>query len=50
MKEGRKPKYLRKPLATSLRKCHILKSEESSPKRDSNPYNSIGGSLGKQTC
>ena len=40
----------RKPLATSFRKCHILKSEDSSPKWDSNPYNSIGGRLGKQTC
>ena len=40
----------RKPLATSFRKCHILESEDSSPKRDSNPHNSIGGGLGKQTC
>ena len=39
----------RKPLATSFRKCHILKPEDSSPKRDSNPHNSIGGRLGKQT-
>ena len=37
------------PLATSFRKRHILKPEESSPKRDSNPHNSIGGRLGKQT-
>ena len=28
----------RKPLATSFRKCHILKPEDSSPKRDSNPH------------
>ena len=40
----------RKPLATSFRKCHILKPEDSSPKRDSNPHNSIGGRLGKQKC
>ena len=39
----------RKPLATSFRKCHILKPEDSSPKRDSNPHSSIGGILGKQT-
>ena len=36
--------------ATSFRKCLILKPEDSSPKRDSNPHNSIGGRLGKQTC
>ena len=28
----------RKPLAMSFRKCHILKPEDSSPKRDSNPH------------
>ena len=51
MKEGRKPEYPeKKPLTTSLRKCHILKPEDSSPKRDSNPHNSAGGRLGKQTC
>ena len=33
----------RKPLVTSFRKCHILQPEDSSPKRDSNPHNSIGG-------
>ena len=32
-----------KPLATSFRKCHILRPKDSSPKRDSNPHNSIGG-------
>ena len=32
----------RKPLATSFRNCHILKHEDSSPKQDSNPHNSIG--------
>ena len=35
----------RKPLATSFRKCHMLKPEDSSLKRDSNPHNSTGGSL-----
>ena len=49
MKEGRKPETRRKPLATSFSKCHILKPEDSSPKRDSNPHNSIGDRLGKQT-
>ena len=38
------------PLATSFRKCHILHSEDSSPNRDADPHNSIGGRLGKQTC
>ena len=32
---------LAEPLATSFRKCHILKPEDSSPKRDSKPYNNI---------
>ena len=40
----------RKPLATSFRNCHILKPEDSSPKRDLNLHSSIGGRLGKQTC
>ena len=40
----------RKPLATSFRKCHVLKPEDSSPEQDSNLNNSIGGRLGKQTC
>ena len=40
----------RKPLATNFRKCHIQKPEDSSSKRNSNPQNSIGGRLGKQTC
>ena len=40
----------RKPLTTSFQKGHILKPENSSPKRDSNPHSSIGGRLGKQTC
>ena len=39
----------RKPLATSFRKCHILRPEDSSPKRNPNPHSCIGGRLGKQT-
>ena len=50
MKEEGNRNTRRKPLATSFRKCHILKPENSSPKRDSNPHNSIGGRLRKQTC
>ena len=38
------------PLVTSFGKCHVLKPEDSSPKRDLNPHSSIGGRLGKQTC
>ena len=38
MKEGRNPVYPEKPLATSFRKCHMLKPEDSSLKRDSNPH------------
>ena len=33
----------------SLRKCHILKPENSSPNQDSNLQSSIGDGLGKQT-
>ena len=40
----------RKPLVTSFRKCHLLKPEDSRPKWDSNPHNSIGDRLEKQTC
>ena len=40
----------RKPLMTSLRKCHILKPENLSPSRDWNPHSSTGDRLGKQTC
>ena len=51
MKEGRKPEYPEKTPGDELHtKCHILKPEDSSPKRDSNPHSSIGGRLGKQTC
>ena len=49
MKERRKPECPEKTLATSFRKCHILKPEHSSPSRDSNPRASTGGRLGKQT-
>ena len=47
MKEWRKPEYSEKTLVTSIRKCHI--PADSNPKRDSNPHNSIGGRLGRQT-
>ena len=51
MKEVRKLEYPeKKPLTTSFKKRHILKSETSSLNRDSNPHSSIGGRLGKQTC
>ena len=39
----------RKSLATSFRKCHILKPEDSSPKQDLNRHYSTGGRLRKQT-
>ena len=51
MKEGRKADYAgRIPLTTSFRNCHILKPENSSPSRDSNPHSSISSRLRKQTC
>ena len=37
--------YPEKPLVISFRRCHILKPEDSSPKQDSNPHNSIGGQV-----
>ena len=37
-------------LTTSLRKCQILKPENSSANQDTNPHSSIGGRLGKQMC
>ena len=40
----------RKPMTTSFKECHMLKPENSSPNRDSNPHSRIGGRLGKQTC
>ena len=36
------------PLAMSIRKCYILQPEHSSAVWESNPYNNIGGRLGKQ--
>ena len=36
MKVGKKSKYPQKTLTTSFRKCHILKTENSSPNRNSN--------------
>ena len=50
MKEGRKPEYPEKTPGDELQKIHILKHEDSSPKKDSNQRSSIGGGLGKQTC
>ena len=51
MKEGRKLEYSEKnPLATNVKKCHVLQPEDSSPKRDSNPHNGTGDRLGEQTC
>ena len=50
MKEGRKPEYSEKTTGDKLQKMPHTKTEDSSPNRDSNPYNSIGGRLGKQTC
>ena len=51
MKKGRKPEYPEKTPGDELKnKCHILKPEDSSPKRDSNPHSSIGARRGKQTC
>ena len=38
------------PWRRPQKKKHILKPEDSSPKRDSNPHSSIGGRLGKQLC
>ena len=48
MKEGRKQKYPEKT-PDDVRKCHILKPENSSPSRDSNLHPSIGDRPGK-TC
>ena len=44
MKEGRKPEYPEKIPGDELQ------PDNSIPKRDSNPHNSIGSRLGKQTC
>ena len=40
----------RKSLTMSFRKCYMLKSKDSSPKRNSNLHSGIGGRLGKQMC
>ena len=50
MKEGRKPEYPEKSPGDELQIMPHTKPEGSSPKRDSNPRNSIGGRLGKRTC
>ena len=44
MKEGRKPEYPEKTPGDELQKMPHTN------KRESNPRNSIGGRLGKQTC
>ena len=50
MKEGRKPEHPEKTSNDELQKMpHTKKPEDSSPKGDSNPHNSIGGRVGKQT-
>ena len=46
MKEERKPEYPEKTPGDELQKYHILKPEDSSPKRDSNPHNNRG--VGRQ--
>ena len=50
MKEGSKPKYPEKTPSDELQKMPHTKARKSKPKRDSNPHNSVGGRLGKQTC
>ena len=50
MKEEKKSEYRGKPLTASFGKCHILKPENASPNRDSNPNSTDGGRLGRQTC
>ena len=50
MKEERKPEYPEKTPGNELQKMLHTKPADSSPKRDSNPHNSIGGRPGKQTC
>ena len=50
MKEGRKPEYPEKTPDDELQKMSHTKARSSSPKRDSNPHNSIGGRLEKPTC
>ena len=48
LKEGRTRECPEKTPDDELQKCHILKPENSSPNRDSNPLSSIDGLLGKQ--
>ena len=49
MNEGRKPEYPEKTPGDELQKIYIPKLEDSSPKRDSSPHNTIAGRQGKQT-
>ena len=48
MKEGRKLEYPEKTPGDEFKKMPHMK--DSSPKQDLNPYNNIGGRLGKQMC
>ena len=48
MKEGRKPEYPEKTPGDELQK--IPHTTVRKFKRDSNPHNTNGGRLGKQTC
>ena len=50
MKEGRKREYPEKTPVDELQKMPHTQPEGSRPKRHSNPLNSIGGRLVKQTC
>ena len=47
---GRKPEYPEKTPGDELHKMPHTTARRFSLKRDSNPNNSIGGRLGKQTC
>ena len=42
--------YPEKTFDEKLQNMPHTKAQKSKPKRDSNPHNSIGGRLGKQTC
>ena len=49
--EGREEiEYSEKTPGDELQKMPHTKAEDSSPKPESNPHNSIGGRLGKRTC
>ena len=50
MKVGRKLEYTEKTPGDELQKMRHTTARRFSLKRDSNPHNSIGGRLEKQTC